>query len=272
LAVRVSEVPSFHLAERMASSIGGGGGRGETVHGAFAAVCAAMGDAPALVTGSPDGVPSPPLVPVSFARLLKVCAAFASHLEGSGSGGRSEAEGARAGPPRIDGGALVVDATVGVMLDSSDELMVTYFACLMAGKSFAPVETSLPRPALEGLLASLAASANLTHLVVSSATQAGSIDTVVSPPRVPTPATAFRIFAVALRLSALPTMGGDAGAGAWCLEVREMGTEPRTLSVDGGGATLRRSIYKGNWDDACHVIHTGGSTGAPKAGQGGGAG
>ena len=125
--MRVSEVPSFHLAERMASSIGGGGGRGETVHGAFAAVCAAMGDAPALVTGSPDGVPSPPLVPVSFARLLKVCAAFASHLEGAG--GRSEAEGARAGP----------------------------------------LGTSPPRPALEGLLASLVASANLMHIVVSPA-------------------------------------------------------------------------------------------------------
>ena len=77
-----------------------------------------------------------------------------------------------------------------------------------------------------------------------------------------------------MRLGALLTTGGDAvaGAGAWCLEVREMGTEPRTLSGDGGGATLRRSMCMSNWDDACQVIHTGGSTGAPRAGQGSGAG
>ena len=52
-------------------------------------------------------------------------------------------------------------------MDSSIELIVTYFAVLMAGKAFAPLETTLPPAALTGVLSALHEHANLTHHIVS---------------------------------------------------------------------------------------------------------
>ena len=53
-------------------------------------------------------------------------------------------------------------------MDSSIELIVTYFAVLMAGKAFAPLETTLPPAALTGVLSALHEHANLTHHIVSA--------------------------------------------------------------------------------------------------------
>ena len=52
-------------------------------------------------------------------------------------------------------------------MDSSIELIVAYFAVLMAGKAFAPLETTLPPAALTGVLSALHEHANLTHHIVS---------------------------------------------------------------------------------------------------------
>ena len=71
----------------------------------------AHGEAPALVGTSN--------APISFARLVEMSATFATYL-----GGRD---------------ALRAGGAAAVMLDSSDELMVAYFGCLMAGMAFAPV-------------------------------------------------------------------------------------------------------------------------------------
>ena len=53
-------------------------------------------------------------------------------------------------------------------MDSSIELIVAYFAVLMAGKAFAPLETTLPPAALTGVLSALHEHANLTHHIVSA--------------------------------------------------------------------------------------------------------
>ena len=71
----------------------------------------------------------------------------------------------RAGDPSP---GIAVGASAAVSLDSSIELIVTYFAVLMAGKAFAPLETTLPPAALTGVLSALHEHANLTHHIVSA--------------------------------------------------------------------------------------------------------
>lgn len=254
------------------------GGGGDTIHDAFMTIAATMGDAPALVKAQEDaaegggggaGVPSARCI--SFHQLRLLSLVFASQLEGSGVK-------VRAGPPRTDEeGALTVGASAAVMLDSSDELMVAYFACLTAGQSFAPIETTLPPSAIEGQLASLRAAANLTHLIVGGSDNDNDEDDddidSTSPLSFSPPPPPVRTLAIALR------EGGGAGARRWCLKVSETGMTPLTLFGDVSmGESVATSTststplplpsplsFRGSPDDACHIIHTGGSTGAPKA-------
>ena len=204
------------------------GGGDITIHDAFIGVASAVGwdKRPALVKGreeAADGAGTYGRVPscsISFGQLLAVCTAFASHLE-KDVGTRST------GPPRTDErGALIVGGTAAVMLDSSDELMVAYFASLIAGKCFAPIETSLPSYSVEGVLASLRASANLTHLIVdrdNTANSHASTSLSCSPPPLP-----IKTFAIALRHDD----DGECGVGdrRWKLKVSELvvtvGTKP----------------------------------------------
>lgn len=271
----------------MSSVVMASGGGGDTIHDAFMTVAATMGDSPALVKAQEDaaegggggaGVPSARCITFHQLRLLSLV--FASHLEGS------EVK-VRAGPPRTDEeGALIVGASVAVMLDSSDELMVAYFACLTAGQSFAPIETTLPPSAIEGQLAALRAAANLTHLIVGDSDNNDDNDddeddkdeddddvNSTSPLSFSPPPPPVRTLAIALR--------GGAGARRWRLKVSETGMPPLTLFGDvsvGESAAASTSTststslplpsplsFRGSPDDACHIIHTGGSTGAPKA-------
>ena len=282
------------------SPTGDGGGDGfETIHDAFIAAADKMGDAPALVRGGKEGVGTAPVI--SFSSLLRLCRVFASHLEShherDNTWGTTRRRTTR--PPRIDEqGALVVGATAAVMLDSSDELMVAYFACLMAGYSFAPVETSLPPSSIEGLLASLTASANLTHLIVGGA---AAVDKVGKTTTTISPSLSFSPPPPPVLISAIALVRDDDGVdGRWCLKVSSSAqaaaaagrntdgmmnppppppppptttttlttttTTTTTFYDNVSTVTSHASIsFGGSSDDACHVIHTGGSTGAPKA-------
>lgn len=255
------------------------GGDDKTIHDAFIGVARALDESPALVKGQENavdgvgvdgtvrvGVPSRS---ISFGQLLAVCNAFASHLETR----EAKDVGIRTtGPPTTDErGAIIVGATAAVMLDSSDELMVAYFASLIAGKSFAPIETSLPPSSVEGLLESLRASANLTHLIVGEEVNASNSHKPMSlsftSPRPP-----IRTFAIALRHDQHDD--GECGSGVgerrrWNLSVSELtevvpGMKPVKPLTLLGDASIAIS-FRGTPDDACHIIHTGGSTGRPKA-------
>ena len=244
------------------------GGDDKTIHDAFIGVARVLGDAPALVKGQEDavdgaGMDGPvrvgvPSRSISFGQLWAVCNAFASHLE------TQETKDVRirtTGPPMTDErGALIVGATAAVMLDSSDELMVAYFASLISGYSFAPIETSLPPSSVEGLLESLRASANLAHLIVGEEdnTTGSNSHKPISSLSFTSPPPPIRTFAISLRHDQ-----------RWNLSVSELtevvpGMKPVKPLTLFGDASIVIS-FRGTPDDACHIIHTGGSTGRPKA-------
>ena len=86
---------------------------------------------------------------VSFRALLDASLALAEAMTRDDHPGTFR----RSGPPRsrASDGALLADATAAVLIDSSETLIVAYFACLFAGRAFAPVETALPPAARAGV-------------------------------------------------------------------------------------------------------------------------
>jgi acyl-CoA synthetase (AMP-forming)/AMP-acid ligase II len=136
----------------------------DTIHGAFVAAANAHPDRIAVLGNDDDGTPN-----LSFRQLVNLCRSFAQHLTRTSSSTH-----ARCGPAIFRTGdpspGIAVGASVAVSLDSSIELIVAYFAVLMAGKAFAPLETTLPPAALTGVLSALHEHANLTHHIVSART------------------------------------------------------------------------------------------------------
>ena len=110
---------------------------------------------------------------VSFRALLDASLALAEAMTRDDHPGTFR----RSGPPRsrASDGALLADATAAVLIDSSETLIVAYFACLFAGRAFAPVETALPPAARAGVLRTLTADAGLTHVLVPSAEDARAV-------------------------------------------------------------------------------------------------
>ena len=134
----------------------------DTIHGAFVAAANAHPDAIAVLGNDDDGTPN-----LSFRQLVNLCRGLAAHLTRTSSSTH-----ARCGPAIFRAGdpspGIAVGASAAVSLDSSIELIVAYFAVLMAGKAFAPLETTLPPAALTGVLSALHEHANLTHHIVSA--------------------------------------------------------------------------------------------------------
>ena len=134
----------------------------DTIHGAFVAAANAHPDAIAVLGNDDDGTPN-----LSFRQLVNLCRGLAAHLTRTSSSTH-----ARCGPAIFRTGdpspGIAVGASAAVSLDSSIELIVAYFAVLMAGKAFAPLETTLPPAALTGVLSALHEHANLTHHIVSA--------------------------------------------------------------------------------------------------------
>ena len=137
----------------------------DTIHGAFVAAANAHPDAIAVLGNDDDGTPN-----LSFRQLVNLCRGLAAHLTRTSTLDARH----RCGPAIFRTGdpspGIAVGASAAVSLDSSIELIVTYFAVLMAGKAFAPLETTLPPAALTGVLSALHEHANLTHHIVSART------------------------------------------------------------------------------------------------------
>ena len=121
----------------------------DTIHGAFVAAANAHPDRIAVLGNDDDGTPN-----LSFRQLVNLCQGLAQHLTRT-----SRSSGHRCGPAIFREGdpspGIAVGASAAVSLDSSIELIVAYFAVLMAGKAFAPLETTLPPAALTGVLSAL---------------------------------------------------------------------------------------------------------------------
>ena len=233
----------------------------DTIHGAFVATANAHPDAIAVLGNDDDGTPN-----LSFRQLGNLCRSLAAHLTRTSSSTH-----ARCGPAIFRTGdpspGIAVGASVAVSLDSSIELILVYFAVLMAGKAFAPLETTLPPAALTGVLSALHEHANLTHHIVS-ATEGTTPDHSIRP----------GTRTLAIRLSKTKSHPGDADAADAepRLEVHENGvpvtvircadtsSDEREIEME-DLPMLNEGTARGGPDDVAHVIHTGGSTGAPKA-------
>ena len=235
----------------------------DTIHGAFVAAANAHPDAIAVLGNDDDGTPN-----LSFRQLVNLCRSLAAHLTRT-----SSSSGHRCGPAifrAVDPSpGIAVGASVAVSLDSSVELIIAYFAVLMAGKAFAPLETTLPPAALTGVLSALHEHANLTHHIVSARTggHTGGTDHPIRP--------GTRTLAIRLSKSKSHP-GDDSSADAEPrLEVHESGVPVTVIqcadtSSDDSGIEMQDEMLnegttRGGPDDVAHVIHTGGSTGAPKA-------
>ena len=148
----------------------------DTVHGAFVATANAHPDRIAVLGNDDDGTPN-----LSFRQLVNLCRSLAQHLTRTSSSTHA----ARCGPAIFRAGdpspGIAVGASAAVSLDSSIELIVAYFAVLMAGKAFAPLETTLPPAALHGVLSALHEHANLTHHIVSATEGTGEPDHPIRP-------------------------------------------------------------------------------------------
>ena len=198
---------------------------------------------------------------VSFRALLDASLALAEAMTRDDHPGTFR----RSGPPRsrASDGALLADATAAVLIDSSETLIVAYFACLFAGRAFAPVETALPPAARAGVLRTLAVDAGLTHVLVPSAEDARAVARdLATAPHAESPPSSSSSSVAALAVRASPTHDG-------ALDVRVT-----SLDADHPLTPLRRRLDDRAWssvfaaDASCavaHVIHTGGTTGAPKA-------
>ena len=197
---------------------------------------------------------------VSFRALLDASLALAEAMTRDDHPGTSR----RSGPPRsrASDGALLADATAAVLIDSSETLIVAYFACLFAGRAFAPVETALPPAARAGILRTLAAEAGLTHVLVTTAEDARAVardlETATHPEPPSSPSSSVGVFAV----RASPTRAG-------ALDVRVISPDAHHPPEP-----LRRRLDDRAWSSivaadassaVAHAIHTGGTTGAPKA-------
>jgi acyl-CoA synthetase (AMP-forming)/AMP-acid ligase II len=229
----------------------------DTIHGAFVAAANAHPDRIAVLGNDDDGTPN-----LSFRQLVNLCRSFAQHLTRTSSSTH-----ARCGPAIFRTGdpspGIAVGASVAVSLDSSIELIVAYFAVLMAGKAFAPLETTLPPAALTGVLSALHEHANLTHHIVSvTGGDTGGKDHPIRP----------GTRTLAIRLSKTKSHPGDDAEPR--LEVHESGVPVTvircadTLDVYSDLSMEEDEMVnttRGGPDDVAHVIHTGGSTGAPKA-------
>ena len=227
----------------------------DTIHGAFVAAANAHPDAIAVIGNDDDGTPN-----LSFRQLVNLCQGLAQHLTRT-----SRSSGHRCGPAIFREGdpspGIAVGASAAVSLDSSIELIVAYFAVLMAGKAFAPLETTLPPAALTGVLSALHEHANLTHHIVS-------VTGGTTPDHPIRPGTRT----LAIRLSKTKSHPGDDAEPR--LEVHESGVPVTviqcadTLDVYSDLSMEEDEMVnttRGGPDDVAHVIHTGGSTGAPKA-------
>ena len=236
----------------------------DTIHGAFVAAANAHPDRIAVLGNDDDGTPN-----LSFRQLVNLCRSLAQHLTwtSSSSGHRCSPAIFREGDPSP---GIAVGASVAVSLDSSIELVVTYFAVLMAGKAFAPLETTLPPAALHGVLSALHEHANLTHHIVSART-GGDTEEPDLPIR---PGTRT----LAIRLSKTKSHPGDDSSddAEPRLEVHENGVPVTVIRCADTSSDdskiemedlpmLNEDTTRGGPDDVAHVIHTGGSTGAPKA-------
>ena len=104
----------------------------DTVHGAFVATANAHPDRIAVLGNDDDGTPN-----LSFRQLVNLCRSLARHLTRTSSSTH-----ARCGPAIFRAGdpspGIAVGASAAVSLDSSIELIVAYFAVLMAGKAYRP--------------------------------------------------------------------------------------------------------------------------------------
>ena len=231
----------------------------DTIHGAFVAAANAHPDRIAVLGNDDDGTPN-----LSFRQLVNLCRSLAQHLTwtSSSSGHRCSPAIFREGDPSP---GIAVGASVAVSLDSSIELIVTYFAVLMAGKAFAPLETTLPPAALTGVLSALHEHANLTHHIVS-------VTGGTTPDHPFRPGTRT----LAIRLSKAKSHPGDDDAddAEPRLEVHESGVPVTVIrchntSSDDSEIEMEDlpmlNTTPGGPDNVAHVIHTGGSTGAPKA-------
>ena len=197
---------------------------------------------------------------VSFRALLDASLALAEAMTRDDHPGTFR----RSGPPRsrASDGALLADATAAVLIDSSETLIVAYFACLFAGRAFAPVETALPPAARAGVLRTLTADAGLTHVLVPSAEDARAVARDLATAPHANRRRRRRIIRRRARGSRVP-------------DPRRRARRPRHLPRRRASPTpLRRRLDDRAWssvfaaDASCavaHVIHTGGTTGAPKA-------
>ena len=236
----------------------------DTIHGAFVAAANAHPDTIAVLGNDDDGTPN-----LSFRQLVNLCQGLAQHLTRT-----SRSTHARCGPAIFREGdpspGIAVGASAAVSLDSSIELIVAYFAVLMAGKAFAPLETTLPPAALTGVLSALHEHANLTHHIVSARTggDTGEPDHPIRP----------GTRTLAIRLSKTkPHPADDSSTDAEPrLEVHENGVPITVIRCADTSShdseiemeedeMLNEDTTRGGPDDVAHVIHTGGSTGAPKA-------
>ena len=231
----------------------------DTIHGAFVAAANAHPDRIAVLGNDDDGTPN-----LSFRQLVNLCRSLAALLTRT-----SRSTHARCGPAIFRTGdpspGIAVGASAAVSLDSSIELIVAYFAVLMAGKAFAPLETTLPPAALTGVLSALHEHANLTHHIVS-------VTGGTTPDHPFRPGTRT----LAIRLSKAKSHPGDDDAddAEPRLEVHESGVPVTVIrchntSSDDSEIEMEDlpmlNTTPGGPDNVAHVIHTGGSTGAPKA-------
>ena len=221
----------------------------DTIHGAFVTAANANPDRIAVLGNDDDGTPN-----LSFRQLVNLCRGLAAHLTRTSSSTH-----ARCGPAIFRAGdpspGIAVGASVAVSLDSSVELIVAYFAVLMAGKAFAPLETTLPPAALTGVLSALHEHANLTHHIVSvTGGDTGGKDHPIRP----------GTRTLAIRLSKTKSHPGDDAEPR--LEVHESGVPVTVIrctdtSSDDSKIEMEETMLnttRGGPDDVAHVIHTGG--------------
>ena len=221
----------------------------DTIHGAFVATANAHPDRIAVLGNDDDGTPN-----LSFRQLVNLCRSLAQHLTRT-----SSSSGHRCGPAIFresdPSPGIAVGASAAVSLDSSIELIVAYFAVLMAGKAFAPLETTLPPAALHGVLSALHEHANLTHHIGS--VTGGDTEEPDHPIR---PGTRT----LAIRLSKTKSHPGDDAEPR--LEVHESGVPVTVIrctdtSSDDSKIEMEETMLnttRGGPDDVAHVIHTGG--------------